>query len=338
MSNAIELSEKLPTDSNVRAWTPPQRAIMTQLGLIDRSGYNGRSLPDAPAGVIESFLTQCQRTRLDPMARQIYCIERGGKWGVQISIDGFRLIAERSKGYRGQTPAQWTADGREWLDVWLADEPPAAARVGVYREGFDAPQFAVATFAGYCPRDRDGALAPKNQWLTNPSNQLAKCAEMLALRKAFPNELSGLYGTEEMDQASSPAVTAQEPQAGAQGQREQETRTVPAPTQVVGHDWAAEVLAVRDIDSLRQIHGRASANGELGLPFGGEHRDSVLAVIQAWELPTPQGAVTPGMLIKIVKARIEAGFFPADGDVVDAEVVEETTEWPTATIPNGDAA
>lgn len=277
MSNAIEVAEKLPVDANVQAWTPSQYAVMTQLGLVSRTSYNGRQLQDAPAGVIESFLTQCQRTRLDPLARQIYCIERGGKWGVQISIDGFRLIAERSNGYRGQTPAQWTADGREWLDVWLSDAPPAAARVGVYREGFTEPQYSVATFSGYCPRDRDGNLAPKNQWKTNPSNQLAKCAEMLALRKAFPNELSGLYGTEEMDQAS--------PSQGA-AQRSPRPAPRPAPAEepvdaevVDGTPMALEFdaagwvervqqcLSTEDsvvaVDMLRTLHGEAKAEGLL---------------------------------------------------------------------------
>jgi phage recombination protein Bet len=297
---------------------------MTQLGLIDRTGYNGRSLPDAPAGVIESFLAQCQRTRLDPMARQIYCIERGGKWGVQISIDGFRLIAERSKGYRGQTPAQWTADGREWLDVWLADGPPAAARVGVYREGFDAPQFSVATFAGYCPRDRDGQLAPKNQWLTNPSNQLAKCAEMLALRKAFPNELSGLYGTEEMDQAapaaSRPAadvpVSADARRASMQGDNPPTVAEVRAPSK----DWLALANAAKSRAELRPVFNDAAAAGDLDIAIA----DGRTLKEYLWALreQLPEEA-------------------PAAEDVVVAEVVEDgepVNEWPTATIPNGDAA
>lgn len=276
MSTAVEVAEKLPLDANVQAWTPSQYAVMTQLGLVSRSGYNGRQLQDAPAGVIESFLTQCQRTRLDPLARQIYCIERGGKWGVQISIDGFRLIAERSNGYRGQTSAQWTADGREWLDVWLSDAPPAAARVGVYRDGFAEPQYSVATFAGYCPRDRDGNLAPKNQWKTNPSNQLAKCAEMLALRKAFPNELSGLYGTEEMDQAAPSAGNGGRVPKSAAPQATQ-VEDEPVEAEVVDEGPAFDVGAwskrIREclaaespeagVGMLRDLHGEAKTAGLL---------------------------------------------------------------------------
>lgn len=311
MSTEIStLAEKLPANSNIQAWTPPQRAIMQQLGLVDRKSYNGGSAPDAPAGVIESFLTQCVRTRLDPMARQIYCIERGGKWGVQISIDGFRLIADRSKGYRGQTPAQWTADGREWLDVWLGTEPPAAARVGVFREGFEGPQYAVATFAGYCPRDRNGNLAPKNQWLTNPSNQLAKCAEMLALRKAFPNELSGLYGTEEMDQASTSSAPAQKAQEASQAPAQEQPKFTDQDVQ----GWFDRAAAASTVDELGAIWAEAQTVGGLRAEVDG---------------------VMLGALLKNLKERFEA----APVEVVqDAEVVEDepVSEWPVAEIPNGD--
>jgi phage recombination protein Bet len=158
--------------------------------------------PDANDNELALFLSQCQRTGLDPFSRQIYFIKRGGKGSTQVSIDGFRVIAERSGEMDGQEVAWCDAEGA-WRDVWLEKEPPAAARVLVYRKGCSRPFPAVAKFAEY------NAGGP--MWTKMPANQLAKCAEALALRKAFPHQLSGLYTPDEMGQADkepSYAVTA----------------------------------------------------------------------------------------------------------------------------------
>lgn len=150
------------------------------------------------------FLGTCERLRLDPFAKQVHSVPRKNKKTgtlertTQVSIDGFRLIAERTGKYQGQTPVEWCGKDGKWSDVWLHNHPPAAARVGVLREGFMAPLFAVATLASY-GQYYDGNLS--GQWKTMPDVMIAKCAEALALRKAFPNDLSGVYTPDEMGQA-----------------------------------------------------------------------------------------------------------------------------------------
>ena len=64
-------------------------------------------MPQANDDELKLFYAVCERTRLDPFARQIYAVKRGYKWTFQTSVDGFRLIAERSKHYQGQTPVYW---------------------------------------------------------------------------------------------------------------------------------------------------------------------------------------------------------------------------------------
>lgn len=138
------------------------------------------------------FLYVCKRTGLDPLARQIYAVKRGGRMTIQTGIDGYRLTAARTGEHAGTDDAQYDTEEKDH---------PNKATVTVYRfvKGQRCAFTASARWAEYYVRD--GGF-----WERMPYLMLAKVSEALALRKAFPAELSGVYTDTEMAQSDNPTT------------------------------------------------------------------------------------------------------------------------------------
>jgi phage recombination protein Bet len=179
--------------------------------------------------------------RLNPLLRQIHFVSRwdGEKhrpvWAAQVSIDGLRAIAERTGLYAGQDEPEFVENPDGTLKL---------CRVRVWRRDWPRPAVGVAYWSEYCPMARDrttGKSRPTAMWARMPHVMLAKTAESVALRKAFPEDMSGLYTSEEMGNA--PGTSPAQPPAVAPAQatvvqrvetRVEERVSVPGPTAALG--------------------------------------------------------------------------------------------------------
>ena len=193
----------------------PQRPENTP--MAPSKGWDGEQLevitnliaPGCTPVELALFSEVCKKTGLDPFSRQIYAIKRGGKMTIQTSIDGFRAIAETSGDYAGNDEPIF--DGALTLAQHIqktgsAKTPPTTATVTVYRIVRDirCSFSASAAFEQYAQNNSP-------VWKTMPHTMIAKCAEALALRKAFPRGLGGLYTGDEMEQADAQPTAQHQP-------------------------------------------------------------------------------------------------------------------------------
>jgi len=141
---------------------------------------------------LKLFLHVADKSGLDPLTKHIYFIKRGGKMTIQTGIDGFRTIADRTGQYVGSNDPVFTGNGKN----------PEKATVTVSKvvQGVVGEFTASARWTEYYP-DKNSFM-----WDKMPHTMLGKCAEALALRKAFPQQLSGLYTGDEMDQAGDQSI------------------------------------------------------------------------------------------------------------------------------------
>jgi phage recombination protein Bet len=303
-------------------WTPEQSLVLKQSGIDD----------DVTRAELQGFLHLCQRTGLDPFSRQIYLIgrydRRAGRkvFTPQTGIDGYRVVANRtitrSGGTLGYEDTLWCGKDGRWRDVWLSDEPPAAAKVTVLRDGQRFP--AVAGYREYVQTTRDGA--PAGLWAKMPAGQLAKCASALALRMAFPHDLAGVYTAEEMAQADNPAPVASPerhlrqvqqaerdpwetpPQERPEGPAAVNGRSQPAQDFATAAARAADPAAVKDV--YKQAHAAGLLTETVKTP------DRELLELGAYLIARGQELAEP------LHADDGTRAWVSGDEVVDAEVIE----------------
>jgi phage recombination protein Bet len=152
----------------------------------------------------EAFIRLCQRTLLDPFSKQIYATRRYTKGNPVLvpvtSVIGLTAVAARTGHYDGCI-ITWAGKDGVWRDEWLEDEPPSAAKCVVFHKERSHPEIGIARWNGYCGQAYNKETKRwevTDFWDRLPDFMLGKCSKAQALRGAFPDQLSNLYISEEL--------------------------------------------------------------------------------------------------------------------------------------------
>lgn len=248
------------------------------------------------------FLAVAKQKGLDPFTRQVHAVKRklrgqdeSGKWvdgaitrvDVMTGIDGYRAIAARSGDY---------APGDETVQMDSQGYMPLSATVSVRKlvHGQWLTFSATAYFDEYAAKYKDqktGEWKLGEMWRKMPRRMITKCAEALALRKGWPEQLSDIYASEEMDRA-----TSEEQPAGAFAALQQEAApAIPAPQVVAAPPPAAKPVqqpapapqqaAVLDMQAARVEQQRPEARKGEALPEVWAVTDAIPDSVVLWLKP-----------------------------------------------------
>jgi phage recombination protein Bet len=199
------------------------------------------------------FIAYCTSLKLDPRRRQIYALvynkdkPEKRKMSIIVAIDGFRAIAARSGCYRpDEDEPRFEIDPEQKGPTNPLGLVKAVVKVWQFAHGDWHPVSAVAYWDEYAPikeewavnesgrRAPTGKKAPDGKWATMPRLMLSKVAEALALRKAWPDDFSGVYSEEEVDRSKVIDLTPSE--AAAEGAKQERLERIGGGNRIL-IDW-----------------------------------------------------------------------------------------------------
>lgn len=162
---------------------------------------------DATTEEFDTFVHQCRELGLDPLRNQAYLFIFNADNAKKrtptliVSIHGQRAIAARTGNYR---PSDEYPEFVYHDEAKNADSNPLGivecrTKVYQYMHGDWHAITGRARWDSYVPLYDGKIPATKRNWRTMPDVMIEKCAEMNALRKAWPEQFGAAYAQEEVD-------------------------------------------------------------------------------------------------------------------------------------------
>lgn len=152
---------------------------------------------------IAMFLNLCRFQHLNPFLREAYLIKFGSQPAtIVVGKEAITKRAMRNKTYAGQTAGivifHEESGELEYRtgSLVMEGEQIVGGWAKVYVKGYDVPIEAVVSYQEYVGTTKDGAV--NSQWSKKPATMIRKVALVQALREAFPEDLGGMYSSEEV--------------------------------------------------------------------------------------------------------------------------------------------
>lgn len=152
---------------------------------------------------VAMFLNLCRYQHLNPFLREAYLIKFGNQPATIVTgKEAITKRAMRNPTFAGQQAGVVVLDNETGnLDyrtgsLTLKGETLVGGWAKVFVKGYEVPIEAVVSYDEYVGTTKDGTV--NSQWAKKPATMIRKVALVQALREAFPDDLGGMYASEEM--------------------------------------------------------------------------------------------------------------------------------------------
>ena len=199
---------------------------------------------------VAMFLNLCRYQHLNPFLREAYIIKFGNQPATIVTgKEAITKRAVRNKNFAGQEAGVVVINTSGQMEyrtgaLVLPNEALVGGWAKVHVQGYEVPIEAVVSYEEYVGRKKNGEV--NGQWQKKPATMIRKVALVQALREAVPEDLGGMYASEEMgvdfNEAVLPTIEPAET-----------VPTGPEPLKEVEIEVVDQVIEQKTIDDLEGI-------------------------------------------------------------------------------------
>ena len=152
---------------------------------------------------IALFIGMCRANKLNPFNKDAYLIKYSSEPATMVtSKDVFFKRANQNPNFDGMESGIVVVNAENKIEkrsghIYLKNEQIIGAWCTVYRKDWSHPIYQEVNMSEYIGRKKSGEI--NSNWSLRPATMITKVAEATALRKAFTENLQGMYLAEETD-------------------------------------------------------------------------------------------------------------------------------------------